>query len=174
VPSDVPDQLTLRRNRDREGKRELPWRRAGVAVVTVFIGVGLFNGFGQRPQTNVAGVPEASLKVYAPKRVRAGLYYEARFTVHALQELKDASLVFSTGWLEGITLNTIEPSPVGEASRDGSIVFQLGHIPAGDEHILFLHFQVNPTNVGHRAQDVELYDGEQRLFTVRRTITVFP
>jgi len=174
VPSDVPDHLTLRRNRDLEGKRELPWRRAGVAVVTLFIAVGLFNGFGQRPQTHVAAVPEASLKVYAPERVRAGLFYEARFTIHALQEIKDATLVFSTGWLEGITLNTIEPSPVGEASRDGSIAFDLGHVPAGDKHILFLHFQVNPTNVGRRAQDVELYDGARRLFTIHRTITVFP
>jgi hypothetical protein len=174
VASDVPDQLTLKRNRDQEGKRELPWRRTGVIVIVLFLGAGLLNAFGQRPQTSVAGVDQATLKVYSPMRVRAGLYYEARFTIHALQELKDASLVLSSGWLEGITLNTVEPSPVGESSRDGSPAFDLGHIPAGNKYILFLHFQVNPTNVGRRDQDVELYDGEKRLFTVHRTITVFP
>jgi hypothetical protein len=174
VGSSVPDQLTLRRNRDREGKRELPWRRAGVVLVVTFLAAGLLNLFGQRPKTSVAGVEQASLKVYAPEHVRAGLYYEARFTIHALQELKDASLVLSSGWLEGITLNTVEPSPVGESSRDGSPAFQLGHIPAGDKYILFLHFQVNPTNVGRREQNVELYDGERRLLTIRRDITVFP
>ena len=157
MPSDVPDHLTLRRNRDLEGKRELPWRRAGVAVVTLFIAVGLFNGFGQRPQTHLAAVPEASLKVYAPERVRAGLFYEARFTIHALQEIKDATLVFSTGWLEGITLNTIEPSPVGEASRDGRIS------PARTTRDPLAERKVK-----------ELDDGARRLFTIHRTITVFP
>ena len=174
MPPRVPDELTLAHNRDREGKRELPYRRAGVVLLGIFLAVGLANGFGQRPKTSVAGVPDASLKVYAPNRVRAGLYYEARFTIHALREVKDASLVLSSGWLEGITLNTVEPSPVGESSRDGSPAFDLGHIPAGDKYILFLHFQVNPTNVGRREQNVDLYDGERRLLTIRRHITVFP
>jgi hypothetical protein len=174
VGSPVPDQLTLAHNRDREGKRELPWRRAGVVLLLTFLGAGLLNAFGQRPRTSVAGVGDATLEVYSPAHVRAGLYYEARFTIHALHELKDASLVLSTGWLEGITLNTVEPSPVGESSRDGSPAFELGHIPAGDEYVLFLHFQVNPTNVGRRAQNVELYDGERRLLTIHRRVTVFP
>jgi hypothetical protein len=174
VASRVPDQLTLKRNRDREGKRELPWRRAGVVLILVFLAAGLMNAFGQRPKTSVAGVETATLKVYSPLHVRSGLFYEARFTIHALRELKDANLVLSSGWLEGITLNTVEPSPVGESSRDGSPAFDLGHIPAGDKYILFLHFQVNPTNVGRRAQDVDLYDGERRLLTIRRHVTVFP
>jgi hypothetical protein len=174
VPSRVPDELTLAHNRDREGERELPWRRAGVVLLVLFLAAGLANAFGQRPQTSVAGVDQATLKVYSPMRVRAGLFYEARFTIHALRDVKDANLVLSTGWLEGITLNTVEPSPIGESSRDGSPAFDLGHIPAGDKYILFLHFQVNPTNVGRRSQAVELYDGERRLLTIHRHITVFP
>ncbi|MBA3366913.1 MAG: hypothetical protein H0U03_14220 [Actinobacteria bacterium] len=78
------------------------------------------------------------------------------------------------GWLEGMTLNTLEPSPVGEADRDGRIALELGRIPAGTTHRFFLHFQVNPTNVGRRAQDVELHDGETPLLHVDRTVTVWP
>jgi hypothetical protein len=33
---------------------------------------------------------------------------------------------------------------------------------------------VNPTNVGHRTQHVQLYDGDQRLVVIDRTITVWP
>jgi hypothetical protein len=33
---------------------------------------------------------------------------------------------------------------------------------------------VNPTNVGSRSQDVELYDGEDRLLAIDRQVTVFP
>jgi hypothetical protein len=33
---------------------------------------------------------------------------------------------------------------------------------------------VNPTNGGHRATDVDLYDGERLLVRVDRSITVWP
>jgi hypothetical protein len=73
-----------------------------------------------------------------------------------------------------MTLNTVEPAPVGEASRDGRVVFELGHVPSGQKHVFFLQFQVNPTNVGRRSQDVDLYDGERRLLHFDRQVTVFP
>jgi hypothetical protein len=68
----------------------------------------------------------------------------------------------------------VEPSPVGEASRDGNLVFELGHIAAGTSYIFFLQLQVNPTNIGRRSQDVALFDGEKFLTKVHRTVTVFP
>jgi hypothetical protein len=37
-----------------------------------------------------------------------------------------------------------------------------------------MDFQVNPTNVGHRSQDVELLDGETPILSVERDVTVFP
>jgi hypothetical protein len=174
VASDIPDQLTLKRNRDVESSRDLVIRRAGVAFVCVLLLLGLLNVFGQRPGTTSAETPGAKLKVYAPERVRGGLFYEARFTIEAIRELKDAQIVLDPGWAEGITINTIVPGPIGEASRDGRIVFDLGHVPRGDTHLLFLQLQVNPTNVGRRSQDVWLYDGDRELVHLDRTITVWP
>ncbi len=172
--ADTPAFLTLRRNRDRVGRHEVPLRRALLSVVGLFLLAGLLNVFGQRPATSEAAAPAASLKVYAPDRVRGGLYYEARFTVTARQDVKDATLVLDSGWAEGITINTVEPSPVGEASRDGKLALELGHVPAGTSYILFMQLQVNPTNIGHRSQDVALYDGDTFLTSVDRTVTVFP
>jgi hypothetical protein len=169
-----PAFLTLRRNRDQAGRREVTIRRLVVGLVCLVLLAGLLNLFGQRPATSEAGTAAASLKVYAADRVRGGLYYEARFTVTARQDLKEATLVLESGWMEGITINTIEPSPVGEASRDGKLVLTLGHVPAGTSYLLFLQLQVNPTNVGHRSQDVALYDGERFLTSVDRAVTVFP
>lgn len=145
-----------------------------MSLLALFLVFGLLNVFGQRPKTSEAASSAASLKVYAPTRVRGGIYYEARFTVTAHRDVKDAMLVLNPGWAEGITINTAEPSPVDEASRDGKLVFDLGHVPAGTSHILFLQLQVNPTNVGHRSQDVALYDGDTLITTVDRNITVFP
>lgn len=172
--SDVPDQLTLKRNRDREGARDLVGRRIGVVLVGAVLVVALLNVFGQRPATSEAATPLAKLKVYAADRIRGGLYYQARFTVDAVEELKKATLVLDPGWGEGITINTVEPSPVGEASRDGKLAFELGHIPKGERYIFFLQLQVNPTNVGRRSQDVWLYDGDTELIHIDRNVTVWP
>jgi hypothetical protein len=172
--ADIPDQLVMTVARDREGRRDVTVRRVLLSILVVFLVLGLFNLFGQHPSTTTAEAAAARLEVYAPERVRAGLYYEARFTVNAVRELEEATLVLDSGWAEGITMNTVEPSPVGEASRDGRLVFVLGRVPAGQKHVFFLQLQVNPTNIGHRSQDVQLYDGDQLLATVERTVTVFP
>jgi len=173
--ADVPDQLTLRRHRDLVGRERRPVVRwVGLSLVGIFVAAGLLNVFGQRPDTDVVGSDVAELKVYAPTKLRGGLYYEARFTIDAKQEIEDATIVLESGWMEGMTLNTVEPSPIGEASRDGKVAFQLGRIPEGDTYILFLQFQVNPTNIGRRSVDVELTDGETPLLRVERTVTIWP
>jgi hypothetical protein len=172
--ADTPAFLTLRRNRDESGRHELHIRRALLTLVGLVLVAGLLNVFGQRPATSRAAVPDASLKVYAASKVRGGLYYEARFTVTARRDLKSATLVLDPGWAEGTTINTVEPSPVREASRDGKLVFELGHIPAGTSYILFLQLQINPTNIGRRDQDVALYDGDTFLTKVDRKVTIWP
>ena len=171
----APDQLTLARHRDLEGREHRPWVRwTLLSVLTLFLLLGLLNVFGQRPQTDTAAADGVELEVYSPTKLRGGLFFMSRFTVRAEREIEAATLVLDPGWLEGITLNTVEPAPVGEANRDGRLAFDLGRIPAGTKHVFFLHFQVNPTNVGRRAQDVELTDGERSLLRLDRTVTVFP
>jgi hypothetical protein len=173
--ANAPETLTLKRHRDLVGRDWMMWaRRVLVLLLIAPLALGLANVFGQRPETKLVTVPKAKLKVYAPESVRGGLYFEARFTITALRELKNATLVLDPGWMEGMTLNTVEPAPIGEASRDGNIVFELGHVPAGEEHIFFLQFQVNPTNVGRRSQDVALYDENKLVVKVDRAITVYP
>lgn len=172
---DTPDTLTLKHHRDLEGREHNPWtRRALLALLCAFLVAGLVNVFGQRPTTSTAAAPPASLEVYAPERVRGGLFYMARFTIRANSDIEHATLVLDSGWLESMQVNTIEPAPVNEASRNGRLALDYGHIPAGDKLVAFIELEVNPTNVGHREQDVELYDGDTLLVHVDRSITVFP
>ena len=173
--ADIPDHIVLRRHRDLVGRTWHPWvRRALIVLILAVPVLGLLNLFGQRPSTANAVAPEASLKVYSPTSVRGGLLFEARFHVTARRDLKDATLVLNSGWLEGMTVNTIEPSPVNEASKSGRLSLELGHIPAGQSYVLYVQFQVNPTNVGHRSQTVELNDGDREILSLRRSITVYP
>jgi hypothetical protein len=173
VADDVPEYLTLARHLQLEG-RGVVTRRVCVTLLVAFLAAALANVFGQRPDTVSAATAAASLKVYAPAHVRSGLYFEARFTIDAHRELKKAAIVLDPGWLEGMTINTIEPSPLGEGSRDGKLVLELGHIPAGETYLLFIQVQVNPTNVGHRSQAVALEDGGKRVASVGREIAIYP
>ncbi len=171
----APDQLTLARHRDLDGRESRPFIRwAILALLGLFLLLGLANIFGQRPHTNSASANGVELEVYSPRTLRSGLFFMSRFTIRAEEEIEAATLVLDPGWLEGITLNTVEPSPVGEASRGGKLAFDLGRVRAGTEYVFFLHFQVNPTNLGRRSVDVELLDGTTSLLHIDRTLTVYP
>jgi hypothetical protein len=173
--ADQPDGIVLRRHRDLEGRLWHAWvRRSLVALLAAITLLALLGVFGQRPSSSHAQAAPARLSVSAPGSVRGGLLYQARFTVEADQALDDATLVLSPSWVDGITVNTIEPSPVNEASRNGSLALSLGHLPAGARHELFLDFQVNPTTVGSRTLRVELDDGEMPILTVSRDLRIYP
>jgi hypothetical protein len=174
--AEIPEGIVLKRHRELQSpgfNRRV--RYVLLSLVAVFLLVGLVNTFGQRPARLVGTNATAKLEVYAPSRLRGGLLFEGRFTILAREELKNAQLELAPGWSEGMQMNTIEPGPLGEGSRDGNLLFTLGHVPKGDVYRLFTQFQVNPTNVAWRRNaDVRLYDDGKLLFTVHRNVTVFP
>lgn len=173
--AEVPDQLVLRRHRDLEGRRNrIHGRRLLLLLLAAFLVAGLLNIFGQRPGSTTIRASAASLELSAPSHLRGGLLYSAVFTVRARRTLQHAALVLSPGWATTEQINTIEPGPVGETSRNGQLTLLLGKIRGGSTHRLFMQFQVDPTSVGRRAADVSLYDGTSRLIHIDRTITVFP
>jgi hypothetical protein len=173
--SQIPDTIVLRRDRDLGPRRNDIWIRRGVFAVVCLIPVlALANVFGQHPETSTGTAPAARISLSAPSRVRGGLLYQARFDITAKKSLAQAALVLDRGWLDGLTLNTVEPSPVSESSKDGKLAFDLGPISAGHSYVFILDFQVNPTTVGRHRQNLTLYDGNRALVTLHRTLTVFP
>ena len=173
--ADIPDRIVLKHHRDLEGTGHRIWyRRALVSLLTVFLVLGALNVFGQRPAGHTVDSAEASLELYAPSKIRGGVFFEGRFTITAHTDVKNAILQLSPGWVEGMQVNSIEPSPLAEASRNGDFLFTLGHIPAGQKYRLFMQFQVSATNVGRRHADVTLYDGAKKLVHIDREITVYP
>jgi len=173
--ADIPEGIVLQRDRDLEGRKYDVWiRRSLLALVALVPVLALFNLFGQRADTLKASTPTASLSVSVPSRLRGGLLYQARFHITAHRDLKNATLVLDPGWVEEMQVNTIEPSPVNEASKNGKLELTLGHIASGHSYVLFMEFQVNPTNVGHRGAGVELWDGNSKLAHIPRAVTVYP
>lgn len=172
--AETPESLTLRENRDATEVFEIVVRRVFFALLTLVLVLGLANVFGQSPSGSRIEVSAATLEVSAPADVRGGLYFQGRFRIEARQAIERALLVLDPGWTESMHINTVEPSPVGEASRDGNLALDFGHVAAGDSITVYLQFQVNPNNLGRRSQDVRLYDDTTLLATAARTVTVWP
>jgi len=173
--ADQPDGILLKRHRDLQGRGWHPWLRRGlVALLALVMLLALFGFVGQHPSTTRAEATAATLDVNAPGSVRGGLLYQSRFTIEAHQDVKDATLVLSSDWIDGLTVNTIEPSPLNEASRNGALVLELGHIAAGDKYVLYMDYQVNPTTVGSRTLRVELLDGDEPVTSLTRSQRIWP
>jgi hypothetical protein len=173
--ADQPDGIVLARHRDLKGRGWHSWVRRGLVGVVALVALLALAGFvGQGTSTTRSETPAATLSVDAPSGVRGGLLYQARFTILAHQELKQATLVLNEKWIDGLTVNTIEPSPVSEASRDGKLAFDLGHLAAGARYVLYVDYQVNPTTTGSRTLKAELDDGEQPVASLTRSLRIWP
>ena len=172
--ADAPDHLVLEESRDSSGAVELWVRRGVLGTITLLALLALANVLGQRPVTSTAGGDEATLEVFAPTTLRGGVFFMGRFAFSAAEGMDDATLVLDPGWLESMHVNTIEPAPVEERSRDGRLTLSFGPVAPGETATAYLQFQVNPTNVGRRSQDVELRDGDRLLARAERTVTILP
>jgi hypothetical protein len=173
--ADAPEGIVVGRHRDLEGRRHQVWVRRGILTVIAVVPVlGLLNFFGQRPSDTEASAPAATLSLSAPERVRGGLLFQAHFTIEARSKLQKAALVLHPDWLQGMTMNTLEPSPTEETSENGALRFEYGTILAGKRFDVFVQYQVNPTAVGERKQWVDLVDGESTVASIKRELFIFP
>ena len=171
----LPDGLTVERNRDLQGRAGHAWyRRALLCAIAVFPVLALLNVFGQRPTVSSASAPAADLKVTAPDRLRSGLIFQVRVEVFAHRQLANPQIVFDRGWWESMSVNSLEPDPTSQSSNNGRVVLSYNTLSAKKTLIVWLYFQVNPTNVGKRREDVTLEDGSNMITRVHRAVTIFP
>jgi hypothetical protein len=170
-----PDGISLERDLGLHGRRRGPWlRRALLLAIAVLPILALLNVFGQHPTTTSASSPAVNANVTAPSRLRSGLIFQVRVQVIAHREVKDLKVVFDKGWWESMSVNSTEPEPEEESSENGRVAFSYGKVEAGETHVSWIYFQVNPTNVGQRAENLEVRDGETPLARLHRSVTVFP
>jgi hypothetical protein len=168
------ESIDLARHRDFEGRGWEPWaRRLLLAALVAVILLALLNAFGQKQRVSQAAGPKALLGVRAPERVRGGLLYQAVFTISARRDIKQPQLVLGPGWLDGLTINTVEPEASQESNRNGRLALSYDELKAGDTLRVWVAYQVNPTAMGRRVQLTELDDGDMPLVVHRRPFTIF-
>jgi len=149
-------------------------RRAVLVLFAAIIVAALLNAFGQRSTTTTDAAPAATLSLEAPSRVRGGLFFQSLVDVVPRRAVERPRLVLADGWLEGMQVNSIEPAPSSESSRDGTTVLTWNALEAGRAMRVWFQFEVNPTNHGRRDYTLEFDDGDAPLARVKRTITVLP
>jgi hypothetical protein len=149
-------------------------RRAVLTIFAVIAVLGLLDVFGQGTTQTTASTPAAIVRVTAPAAVRGGLFFQSRVEIRVRRAIAHPRLVLDEGWIEGMQINSIEPSPMSESSRDGRLVLSYDGLNAGDRLVVWLEFEVNPTNTGHRSYGLELDDADAKVAAVHRWMTVFP
>jgi hypothetical protein len=172
---EIPDGIVLPRHLELRGRAwGLPLRRGVLVALALVPLLALLDVFGQEQVTTSAHNGIATLTVESPETVRGGLLFTTRFTVQSRRALSGAQLVLDAGWFDGMQVNSIEPQPPQETSRDGRVVIDLPRIPAHQHVSYYIGFQADPTTIGQRAQDVSLQQSGRTLLRVERTIKVLP
>ena len=168
----VPPRLA--EAQERNPKRGVYARLVGLALMLGLVVAAVLNVFGQGPASSNAQGAAGTLGVSAPERVRGGLLFQAVFDIHATRALRRPTLAFDPGWLDSMTLTTLEPSPASEWSAGDRLKLRFGGLRPGQSMRVWTDWQVNPTNLGSQSQGVTLDDGARGVARVDRSVTVFP
>lgn len=172
---ELPHSLEESRHIALHRRAAEPWvRRIVLAVLAVVVVAATLNTFGQTATSSSVTTRAATLMVRSPENVRGGIFFQARFEILARERIAHPRIVLDEGWAEELQVNTIEPSPVDEASVDGRIELSYDPIEPGQRLKLWIQFEANPTAAGTRSQGVELRDGGTTVASLARDFTVYP
>ncbi|HEX6457872.1 MAG TPA: hypothetical protein VF032_03050 [Thermoleophilaceae bacterium] len=171
----MPGSIRTDTYRDLKGRASHPWHRRALLVLILVIPIlALLGVFGQGTDRTEANAPGASLTMSGPSRLRGGLLFQWKLQVLAHQDLAKPKLTLDEGFLNGLTVNTIEPQAAQELNRNGRLVLEYDTLNAGQLLTVWIQYQVNPTTVGSRTVRLELDDGDTPVTSLTRHVTVFP
>ena len=147
-----------------------------VSLLTLFALLGLANVFGQNPTHSTGTGDVATLDVSAPNRLRGGVFYQGRFSIHAKQEIAKATLLLDSGWFESMHIkHATHRSRLAPPTATGSWCWTTAmSLRATRSLSRGCSSRSTRRIVGHRSQGVELHDEDVPLAAVDRDVTIFP
>ncbi len=128
--------------------------------------LGLFGG-GHDPTVSAEG-RVAKISVTAPQKIRNGEFFEIDIVVSARRPIAKPVVAISSGYLFDVTVNTHIPEPKDMGFEDGQFRLEYPAMKAGDQLLVKLDGQVNPTLVGQNSGQVSVLDDKTPL--VRRPV----
>lgn len=165
----------LGRIRDLAGRSWHPWtRRIILLLMLALVVLGLTGMLGQVERTETASSSAALVKVRRPEALRGGLNWPADVRIEAHRRITAPVVVLSEGFIRGMQLNSIEPSPTSERSRGTGLAFSFPTLEPGQSLDLHLQLQVNPTTVGKQDLGVRVESPDMDPLVLPKTVTVLP
>jgi hypothetical protein len=164
-------------NLDLEGRALEPWiRRALLTLLALFVLGGLMSLMGQTPTTIRSEGERGAVSLTTPPTLRGGLMFQTKITIEAgpSAPLHSPELVLSKGFLDGLTLNTLEPGPAEEESDADHLTLTFPRLDPGKATTVWIDYQVNPTTVGARTQELALLDDGDPVADVALPVEVLP
>ncbi|MBO9533155.1 MAG: hypothetical protein J7513_09305 [Solirubrobacteraceae bacterium] len=167
--------LDLERTKDLAGRSWQPWiRRAALTAMLAVVAAGLAGVFGQVEHTSRAANTSAAAEVRVPQSLRGGLYWPAHIRIQARERIVAPVVVLGSGFIDGMQLNSLTPTPTSESTRDGHLVYAYPTLDAGDVLDVRLQLQVNPTTVGREDLSVRVEGDGLDPITIPRSVRVMP
>ena len=172
TPARPPDGIGEEHARPPEG-----WRQhASPLALVVFglvIALGLTGLLGREAEWR-AEANGVRLAVHSSEIIRNGEFFEMRISVEADEPIGELVVGVDEELWKDMTVNTMIPGAVEEASADGEFRFTFAELEAATRFILKVDIQVNPDIVAGNDGTVTVYDGEAPLATTDVNITVLP
>jgi hypothetical protein len=173
-----PEGLTLERHRDLRGRE---WRRTAVTrwfalvALVVFVLLALGNRMGQQADTAHFGNAAVAVTVVTPSTLREGLIFQTHVELTAHTAIRKPTIALDHGWLDGFTLNSVNPAPVDQSPSHGGSTYVYPPLAAGQSMSVWFEWSVNPTVVAwDRPQLLTVDDGTSVLASHPSSITVLP
>ena len=114
------------------------------------------------------------LRVHSPEIIRNGEFFEIRVDVESSEPIGELVIGIDASLWEDVTVNTMIPAAVDEASVDGEFRFTFAPLEAGTPFAFKVDLQVNPDILGGNEGAITVYDGDEPLAGTDINITVLP
>lgn len=138
----------------------------GVLLIAIF---GLLGSGVSEPV--VARNSAAILRVETPVPLRNGMFFETRLSMRAGGAIQEAVVAIPASVWRDVTINSMIPAPSEEEYERGYFLFRFGSLQPGQELLLKIDGQINPSRQADADGQIQFRDGDRILasapFSVR-------
>lgn len=143
-----------------------------LSALLIAAALGYFGG-QPHPRRTIDRVA-ATISMEFPEILRNGQFFEMRAKIRTKQDFTDLRVGISTAYWHDLTINSMVPAPEKETTENGEYRFSFGPVKAGEEIVIKIDGQINPSMFAGTRGQITLLDGDKILSAAPVELTVLP
>jgi len=143
-----------------------------LSALLIAAALGYFGGQPHPPRTIAR--PAATINMEFPEVLRNGQFFEMRAKIRTKQDFTDLRVGISTAYWHDLTINSMVPAPEKETTENGEYRFSFGPVKAGEEIVIKIDGQINPSMFAGTRGQITLLDGDKILSAAPVELSVLP